>query len=229
MSRLHSFVLAAFVGLVPLAAQAQLHDGDIEMQVTANQIVLEGHAVLRLGNGYQVFEGDFGDVAGGPFKTDDPGFDSAPGTWADGAVVNYLGLGSLEFWNGASWVAAGLQRVTLDGNLGEATVFQGSGLSGDMSGLIGQSGSSGQIHEHLDMSVSMSGGGLPTMGAYLIQLQVVSSGMVSSQPFYIALNRGLDDAAFENAVQALAVPEPQTWLLLGAGFAGVIVAARRRR
>jgi len=224
---------AALSGLLvalsfPAQAQAQTHDGDVEMSIVSGTITLDGHAAVRAGNGFQIFEGDFGDVAGGPFKTDDPGYDSEAGTWASGAIVNYQILGVLEFWNGSSWAPAGLERVTLEGNLGEASFIQGSGVSGDLTGLIGQSGSNGVIHEHLDMGVSRIGGGLPSVGAYLIQLQLTSVGLQSSQPYYIALNRGLSEIDFESAVQALAVPEPGTWALLAGGLLAVLRIARRR-
>jgi hypothetical protein len=226
LSRLwHPAAVAALAAACVLPAHAQVHEGDIEMSIVAGAITLEGHALLRASNGYAVFEGDFGDVAGGPFSSDDPGFDSEPGTWASGAVVSYRILGALEFWNGSSWGLAGAERVRLDGNLGEESFFEGTGISGNVTGLIGVAGSNGQVHEHLDMTVSRVGGGLPAVGAYMIQLQVFSNGFADSQPFYIALNRGLAADDFELAVQALAVPEPATWLMLATGIAAVV--ARR--
>ncbi len=216
------------------AAMAQLHEGDVEVSIVGGKLVVDGHAVVEAGTGYKVFEGDFGDLAGGPFSTDDPGYDSMPGTFAAGTILQYAALGTLRFWNGGAWVTTpslpgNAERVAIAGNGGESTLWTFGGVTGSLSGLIGQAGANGNIHEHLDMTVSREGGGAPAVGAYLIQLALTSSGLVDSDPFYIVLNRGLDDDAFETAVQALAVPEPGRLALLVAGLAVVGAIARRRR
>jgi hypothetical protein len=226
-----SLLLAAATAALLFApqAQAQLHEGDIELSVVAGRIALEGNDAWHA-NGLAVFEADFGDTAGGPYRTDDPGYDSAPGTFAAGAILDYAALGSLMFWNGAQWQATvpGNEYVRLDGNLGEDTRWSVGGVTGDLTGLIGQAGANGQIHEHLDMSVARVGGGVPAVGAYLIQLQLTMPALVSSEPFYVAINRGLAAADFEMAVQALAVPEAQSWAMLTAGML-LLACARRRR
>jgi hypothetical protein len=50
---------------------------------------------------------------------------------------------------------------------------------------------------------------------------------LSSDAFYIALNRGLSDENFEFSVQALAVPEAPTWAMLSVG--SLLLAFVRRR
>lgn len=225
----------AVMAVSPLIAQsAGLHDGDVILAVNpSNQIVIESASLFHGVNGYAIFEGDFGDLAGGPFRTDDPGFDTEPGSFANGTLVNYQALGSLQFWNGSLWSSTvpGGEYVRLDGNLGEEVRWTTSGLLGDTSGLIGQAGPTGQIHEHLDIRVARELGGAPAVGAYLIQLQINAQGYQSSDPFYMVFNRGLSASAFEASVDALVtpVPEPGTWALLLAGLAVVGVAAQRRR
>lgn len=224
-------VIAVLLGaavLLPMSAQAQLHDGDIEMSVVNSQIVLSGNDAFHR-DGSPIFEGDFGDLAGGPFKTDDPGFDSEAGTFAAGTRINYRALGSLQFWNGMAWSAAvpNSEFVQVEGNLGEASRWLVGGLSGDLSGLIGQAGSGGLVHEHLDISVGRPGGA-PAVGAYLIHLQLTSASLTSSVPYYLALNQGLSSDNFEGAIGALApVPEPETWWLMGVGLAAVGWRLRR--
>jgi len=227
-------ILRKFIGPIALAlslgqAQAQLHDGDVEMSVVSGKIVVDGHATTQFGTGFKVFEGDFGDIAGGPFRTDDPGYDSEAGAFLPGTVISYNTVGSLWFWNGASWGLAFADSVRLDGNLGEESFFSGTGNSGALTGLVGVAANNGVVHEHLDMSVLRVGGGVPTTGSYMFQLFLTGTGLTASDSFLLVLNRGLSEENFEMSVQALAVPEPGTWLLwmAGVGLIGAITARRR--
>lgn len=227
---LASLALGA-LALLPLAAQAQpLHDGDIEVGVVGGKLTVSGNDAWHA-DGSAVFEGDLGDLAGGPYLTKAPGYDSETGTFAANTIVNYAALGSLQFWNGSVWAATvpGNEFVKIEGNLGEDTRWTAVGITGDLTGLLGQASANGIVHEHLDMSVARVGGGVPAVGAYLIQLQLTASGYASSDGYYLALNRGLDDMAFEAAVGALApIPEPQTWALMLAGLAATGLVLRRR-
>lgn len=220
---LAALALSATLSFAPAWADG-LHEGDILISVANGKLKTSG------GHTDTIFEGDFGDVAGGPYKTDDPGYDSDAGTFVSGTVVNYMALGTLKFWNGSSWSAAWVPadvQVRIDGNLGEATFWGASGVSGDLSGLIGEAGAGGSIHEHLDMSVV--GTNKATVGAYMISLKLSSPSTVlqASDPYHIVLNRGLDEEAFEAAV--MAVPEPSTYAMLLLGLAAVGYSAKRRR
>lgn len=223
--------LLTCAALLPGLAVAQLHEGDVELSVANGQITLSGNDAWH-DDGSAVFEADFGDFSGGPYLTDDPGYDSEPGTFSADIIINYTALGALQFWDGAQWssVVPSAEYVRLDGNLGEESRWTASGVTGDTAGLIGQAGSNGQLHEHLDMRVARSGGGTPSIGAYLIQLQLTSDSYISSQPYYMVFNRGLSEDAFEEAVLALAaVPEPQSWALMAVGALAVGLVLRQRR
>lgn len=222
-SLLGALALCAALFTAP-AWSGGLHDGDIQMSVVNGKLKTSG------GHTDTIFEGDFGDLAGGPYKTDDPGYDSEPGTFAKGTRIYYMGLGGLKFWNGsswgASWVPADVQ-VKVEGNLGEETFFGAAGVTGDVSGLIGEAAAGGNIHEHLDMSVV--GANRASLGAYWISLKLTSTStaLQSSDPYHIILNRGLGEDDFEAAV--MAVPEPSTYAMLLLGLAAVGYGAQRRR
>lgn len=213
-----------------LAEDPHLHEGDIELEVDGGKLVAHGAAHFQYGTGYAIFESDFGDLGGGPFKTDDPGYDSVEGTFYNLDIINYQALGSLWFWNGMSWNNSVLngETVQLDGNLGEETVWSVTGVSGDSAGLIGQALSDGKIHEHLDMSIKANTGYLPSAGAYYVTLRLTSDDYASSDPYLMVFNRGLDEESFETAVHALAVPEADTYAMLLAGLGLLGLKLRRR-
>lgn len=236
-----SFTLSHVVGggLLALAATFSapvwaepLHEGDIEVGVSNGILQAWGAAHTHGGTGYAIFEGDLGDLAGGLYSTDDPGYDSEVGSLGVGSQINYTALGTLSFWNGTTWSSAAVPAgvsLRINGNLGEETFWTSTGITGDASGLIGQAGSNGKLHEHLDMTAV--GSGRTAVGAYLIQLQLTGDGYGASTPFYLALNRGLSVAGFETAVHALTspVPEPSSWMLLLAGLGAVGVVCRQRK
>jgi hypothetical protein len=77
--------------------------------------------------------------------------------------------------------------------------------------------------------MSVNGANRTVDGAYLISLQLWAQGadLQPSDPYYIALNRGLSEEDFEAAV--MAVPEPSTYAMLLLGLAAVGFSAKRRR
>lgn len=65
-----------------------------------------------------LYTADFGDFAGGPRKTDDPGFQAFAGTLAGGTLVSVRGVGNLQVWTPSAPVwnsAAAGTFVRLDG------------------------------------------------------------------------------------------------------------------
>lgn len=219
---------------LPAAANG-LHQGDIFPGLSGGRIVLlNENTPAAWGTGYKIFESDFGDFAGGPFKTDDPGFDHEDGAFAPFTQLWYRGIDKLGFWNGSAWGAGPVgTSVTIEDALGAKTFFSAAGIT-NADGAVGQFDSGGNIHQHLDFEL-VPGPTSPT-GAYLITLQLTSrtstggtpGPYLDSLPFHIVFNNGLGAEAFEASVMALTVPEPGTYAMLIAGLLVVGAVARRR-
>lgn len=182
---------------------------------------------------------NFGDFSGGPYKTDDPGWVVHAGDLLAGEVLQYRALGNLLFWDSAqqNWttVMPRGETVRLFGEVPtdillrndptelafyrQGTIWNANGVAGPLEAAIQVADTSGAVHAHLDFCVQDSGGdcsipglgysGTPTVGAYLIELQIFSSAMNngrakyrSSNPLFIVLNRGLSQSEFRAAVEA---------------------------
>lgn len=213
------------------AFAADQHAGDIQPWLENGQIQLNAN----------LFEADFGDLSGGLYRTDDPGFDANTtlGAFGAGNWLWFQGLNSLKFWDGASWsnsVPNG-EHIQIDDALGNTSVFTTSGTT-NPAGVIGEFDTFGDIHEHLDMSIynaSNSLGG--TVGAYWITLQLFETlpetpaALRSSASFDIIFNRGLNTVAFEAAVAQAAVssvPLPATVWMFVSALMGWLSLGRRR-
>lgn len=234
-------VLAALAAL-GFTGQTLAAHSDLQIGVSGGVInVTGGEPVIDSLTGYRIFEGDFGDLEGGPYRTDDPGFLADPGNFTPGTILGYRAQGTLQYWNGSSWGSVvGQERIHLTDALEEDSIFALSGTSGKSIGLIDQIGSDGVLHAHIDYSIENSlGVGNPLLGAYLIQLSVVAldenfnllSTYGESQSFYVAFNRGLSAENFETAIDArvAAVPVPAAGPLLGSALALGFGLARRRQ
>lgn len=212
-------------------AEDHVHQGDVQPSIVNGKITLtSGQSIAA--NGYALYEGDFGDLIKGPYKTTTPGFNSF--AFAANTVVNYTAVGPVSFWDGASWsnTVPRSEYVLLEGNLGEETKWTTSGPASDVTGLLGQvSSGSHELHEHLAFSVASTLGGIPSVGAYLVGLRLSADGYTTSDPFYLVFNRGLSSEQFESSVSALTtpVPEPSSALLMIAGLAIMGAVAGKRR
>lgn len=185
--------------------------------------------------GFPIFEGDFGDLPGGAFSTDDPGYDHEAGQFLSGTILGAKAVGTLQFWNGSAWLNAtpNDEVVTLIDALGESLVIDDT-TTPDGTALIGLL-VDGNIHEHLDIKVTNGA----AVGAYLFALKLVGILDVDnlttpiyqeSAPFMLILNRGLSFAAFEEAVAARAAPVPvpgAVWLF-GSALAGLAARTHTR-
>ncbi len=210
-----------------MAFAADQHAGDIQPWKVGNQIYTNG----------DLFEADFGDLPGGQYNTDDPGYDAdtAQGAFGAGNWLRFQGLSSLKFWNGSSWSNTVLngEHIEIEDVVGNVTTFSASGVSNAV-GVVDQLDGGGDLHSHLDMTIknasNIKGG---SVGAYWITLQLfetlpdsLTPVSEASAPFSIIFNRGLTHENFELAVAA--VPVPAAVWLFGSALLGWLSVGRRR-
>jgi autotransporter-associated beta strand protein len=199
-------------------------------------------------SGQQIFVADFGDFAGGPFRSDNPGFRAPPGGLPGSLLLRYRALGTLEFWDPASrqWsvtvpedarvrlagglrqdlnfstdpaVCGGLPLCTVVEFAESSTLFTAAGIGGDASLIIDATDATGALHTHHDFQVERPDGRLGgPAGVYLVEMQLEAEGLRASRPFYFMFNRGLSTAAFGQALSA----RIQLGTLDPAGLAGGI-------
>lgn len=234
-------VAVTMTGAGLAGAQEHVHgeDGhsDIEVKVVSGVLLVDplGEAPTAT-DGLRVFEGEF--HPDDFWATDDPGFAADPGELPALTNISVRGHGSLLFWGGAGWGAppAGESLIVsrdLPGPnpLDFQIAFSSTGLTcSNMAcdGVVGRSGSDGSFHAHIDFALFPGTASEPSAGAYAIKLQLFGPDLLDSAPFYVAFNNGMEHGAFDAALTALPVPEPETYGLFGVGLALVGLALRRR-
>jgi len=213
------------------AEEAHVHEGDILPLLAGGTLVLDDldDKPKDFATGYAIFEADFGDLAGGPNSTDDPGYDHEAGQFTPSTILAFKVQGPLEFWNGSTWSTATPATITFIDALGTEVAITGASGAG-ATGLIGQFDGAGNLHEHIDMNIDAGA----ATGAYAVTVSLF--GLLNDQstpvygestPFMFVFNRGLAHADFEAAVNARVVPIPAAAWLLGSAVAGLGLLRRR--
>jgi len=216
----------------PSALAAGLHEGDVLPRLVDNTIVIDDldDKEVDFVSGFPIFESDFGDLAGGPNKTDDPGFDHEAGEFTQGTLLAFRTVRPLEFWNGSAWTSLSQATISATDALGAVVNIKSAGSFVSGSGLIGQVTSDGNVHEHIDFAINSDA----SLGAYAVAFSLF--GLLADQttpvytesaPYMVIFNRGLSTADFETAVAARVVPVPAAAWLLASGIAGLGLARRR--
>ena len=159
--------------------------------------------------GYKIYPGYFGDLEGGPYLTDDPGFQAFAGTLSPGDEVHFRALGTLAHWDPASkrWGPApsGVSVALFGGIPVEVVVgytdnpkaweaqyafyaagtrFTARGIEGPLTALIDDASRSGAFHAHLDWKITASNRA-PPAGAYMVTIQLWSPTPSGAQPKYL--------------------------------------------
>jgi len=234
-------LIAAVAGVLAFSSAAwsqdNVHEGDIQVVINADTLtLLGGHEDLSK-DGYRIFEGELGTFLSGGgnprWKGDEPGLDTENHTFTTGTQLFYSGWSNLSFWNGSQWasVVPNGEVLTIENESEDLTVLSPSSITPPGAALLGTVGAldNGKVHEHLDFVVDANGTTVPAVGAYRIGLFLSSNNYGRSDNFYLVFNRGLSEGAFEGAVQAMAVPEPETYALMVLGLLAVGFSVRRHR
>lgn len=226
-------VLAAAALACPTLAQHEHSDVDFEYD--------GGMIAIEFGDEGQVFEADF--EASGLFEqtSDAPGFDSEelPNGLMPNDLIGFNLLGPLVYHDGNAFASVPTgAAIQIADALNDVVTVEGSTTTG--SGVVGQAGDSGggrgDIHAHIDFTLTPDTLDAPEFGAYgfLMELTTDRNGIANSDPFYIVFNFGLEEDEglpgphFHDAVEdfAAAVPEPGSLAMLGLG---ALATCRRRR
>lgn len=158
-------------------AEAQhAHAGDFGLKVEFDSIIVEPRVLPS-----ELLEEEF-------FSTDEPGFDSAPGTFPAGSAVGFNVLDPLKRWSGNAFepllpateetmIIGFLQRMSQTG-------------SGFVAGFDLPAANDGSWHRHLMFTLSGSGPDAPRKGIYLLALELytTSPDVKGSYPIYIVFN-----------------------------------------
>lgn len=234
------FLVLCWVGVALFAplSTATAHEGDVAIQVIGNKIVVGDWIVDGVSlEPCPVFAGRFNDTGDSPNWTDEPGFDSAAGTWPYPSSVGFNILDAARLWDGNDFSALASQQIKLTyGTQSAVTPTTPSVVSGFSIGVS----SNGAWHRHLGLELLDTNyvGGFATDGIYLLTMELFSSNpsIAKSDPFYLVLRQdenatdGIGTAAqLEAAVGHLeAAPEPGTLVMLGvAGIASIGIFRRR--
>lgn len=173
---------------------------------------LAGQLPIDAATGYQIYPGYFGDLEGGPYLTDDPGFQAFANTFVRGEEIHFRAVGRLQYWNPATgrWgLAPEGVEVTLYGGIPthivigyvqdpqaweeeyayyeQGTRYSRQGITGPPAAVIDDAKSNGSFHAHLDWKVSSSQG-VPPAGAYMVTLSLWSPTLdgATGRPKYLS-------------------------------------------
>ena len=209
------FLVATVATWIATTVHAR-HVGDIVP--VRNGAVIETREYNATGDtqSQRIFRGDFGDTGVDHF-TSNPGYDSAAGNFATGTRLGMNALAGLKQWNGSEFVLATGLRMNI-----RYLTLQFDIRASAINGFDLQVQSNGGFHKHMNMTVAADTAALPTTGAYLIEIELYSTGSTAarSEPFWIVFNDGLASADFDPAyewAQANLIPAPCFGDLDGSG------------
>jgi hypothetical protein len=152
------------------------HQGDFELKVEFGSVTIDPRVLPG-----ELQKDEF-------FSTDEPGFDSEPGTFPAGTTVGFNILDALKRWSsdGFDPLIPGTEETMIVSYM-QQICETGSGLvSGFDIPVVGD----GSWHRHLIFTLDGPGTNDPGRGIYLLELELFSPSLAvnSSYPIYIVFN-----------------------------------------
>jgi hypothetical protein len=199
-------IRAASAAVLSLAAAAgaQLHGGDIVLDIDNNQLVTKAvDPSTGLPNpGQRVFPGAFGGAV--PNWTNDPGFDSLSGTFSPGQQIGFDILKALRAWTGSDFSRIPDERIEIRrGGLLATTPTSDVRTDGF---IIGEANLGGRFHHHIGFTLTDPA----EPGVYLLELAVwtPAGSPEESEPFWIVFNQNQPPSVFNEALDWAAANLP---------------------
>lgn len=188
--------IALFVG----SAHAQLHDVDVILKVEDGRVVTKnflpdtGEVIP-----WRVFSGRFG-TAGFPNFTDDPGFDSTPGTFPPNTAIGIAIRQALRVWDDIDehFELIPEERIEIERfSIRIQTPWTDPEPGQTLPSLqLGLGSSNGQIHVHPWYTIMSPA----STGVYLLELEVWATGIETSEPLWIVFNQNSPQIVADRAL-----------------------------
>jgi len=180
------------------AALAQEHI-DIGLGIADNHIVTGQIDAGVFTSGTRVFGSDFGELL--PNFTDEPGFDSLPGTFPSTSSISFKVLSHVRAWDGERFVDdVPAERISI--GFGPLTPVLTPTTNTVVQGFSLAVSSNGEWHRHLEYTLLDPAAD----GIYLLQLSLVGdhATMQESLPFFLVFNQNMPEAEHDEAIDWVA-------------------------
>jgi len=212
---------------VALADDDHLHEGDVELEVHDGEIHAHDGQVYGAELGLDAISPFDGEIDTWTGTADDPGFDSAAGTFTVGTAVGFNILDALKVWNGTAFVDTNFEMEL------ELSSFSATTSTGFVAGPSLAVDSNGVWHEHIDFTLidPNDGNAIPSTddaaGVYLATFELYSTDPLveNSEPFHFVFNYA--DSEANHAAAIAAIPEPATAGLVALAAGGLLLRRRR--
>lgn len=170
-----------------------------------------GGLPVEYGTGMMIFPANFNDLPGGPFATDNPGFQTFRNQFVRDEELAFRASGSLQYLavGSTEWTAAPAGGgIRLMGSIPQdivfdyvyngtreaeylfyeaGTLFTGSGVQGPTAAPIAAASSQGAFHYHMDWY--LEGAARAAKGTYLVEMSLYSTAVSGGQPKYVESDR----------------------------------------
>jgi hypothetical protein len=188
----------ALVAALSSVANAQLHLGDIILEVEQGSIVTWRELGGSLSSRWAVFASVLGE-GGIPNSALEPGFDSEAQTFAPGTLVGLTVRRALRSWDGAAFASIPPLALRITKNTASVTTplaDPATCYAGSL--LLGAATSSGRLHQHAGFELLAPA----TTGLYLLEFElwIGVPGAGVSHPVFMVFNQSEPLAEFEEAV-----------------------------